>query len=99
MAREHTAPRFALWTSRLAVAFPFGAAAAARIHYVFTSTDLSRKAEAWLVLLTFPLCLICVLDLVLPFGSGGRTRVAILMWSILGIVLNIGFFVAVAISD
>ena len=98
MASEHNALRSALWMSRLSVAFPFGAVGVARLHYALTSTDLSKRTEAWVLLLTFPLCLACVFDLVLAFKFTGRLRLAGIAWSIVGIVLNVGFFIAVGVS-
>lgn len=98
MVSKQNAPGFALWMSRVAVAFPFGAVGAARLHYALTSNDLSKRTEAWLLLLTFPLCLACVFDLVLASRSAGRPRVAIIVWSIVGIILNVGFFIAAGTS-
>jgi hypothetical protein len=92
------APRFALWISRLAVAFPFAAIGVARLHYALTSIDLSAKVQAWVLLLTFLFCLACVFDLVLASRTVGKVKAAIIGWSIGGIVLNVLFFVVVSIS-
>jgi hypothetical protein len=84
--------------SRFAVAFPFAAIAVTRLHYALTSKDVSGQVQAWVLLLTFPLCLACVFDLVLASRTTGKARAAIIRWSIGGIVLNVLFFVAVGSS-
>ncbi len=84
--------------SRFAVAFPLVAIVVASIYYALTSHDLSSRVQAWVLLLTFPLCLACVFDLVLAFRTTGKARAAIVRWSIGGIMMNVLFFVAVASS-
>lgn len=98
LAKALSPTTFALWTSRLAVAFPLAAIAVARIHYALTTSDLSGKTQAWLLLLTFPFCLACIFDLALASKSTGSATAAIIGWSIGGIVLNVLFFVAVGSS-
>ncbi len=84
--------------SRFAVAFPLVAVTVARLHYAFTSNDLSARVQAWVLLLTLPLCLACVFDLVLASRTTGKAKTAIIGWSIGGIVLNMLFFIAVGSS-
>ena len=97
-AKGYFACKFALWMSRFAVAFPFASIAVARLHYALTSNDLASRVQAWVLLLTIPLCLACVLDLVLASRTTGKAKVAIIGWSVGGIVLNVLFFVAVGSS-
>jgi hypothetical protein len=88
----------AFWVSLCAAAYPILAVVIARAHYSLTSKDLSQRTEAGLLLLTFPISLACVFALLILFRDKARMRTAGIIWSVVGIILNVLFFVCVGSS-
>jgi hypothetical protein len=88
----------AFWVSLCAAAYPILAIVIARTHYSLTSKDLSQRTEAGLLLLTFPISLACVFALLISFREKARMPTAIIIWSVVGILLNVLFFLCVGSS-
>jgi hypothetical protein len=89
----------AICISLFAIIYPFLAIAIAQGHYAITSKNLNQRMEAGLFLLAIPICLYCALSLILSFRADGKKKKAGIIYSCLGIALNILFLLAVGASD
>jgi hypothetical protein len=99
MYRSQRLGLVALWLARCATLYPLVTVGAAQLHYAITSENLSRKTEASLMLFTFPICLASAFAFIVAFSERGRTRTLIIVWALIGVVLNIALFVTTGISD
>lgn len=80
-----------------AVVYPCLAAAIVWIHYALVHIDISKRTQAHLLLLTFPMWLGCGFSLLISIADGrGKKRALGVVGSVVGIILNVLFFFLIA---
>ncbi len=78
-----------------AVAYPFLVYAIVWSHYALAHSELSRRTEAFLLLLALPICLGCAFSIVIFIADGrGKTRAAGIAGALVGIIVNVLFLLA-----
>ena len=78
-----------------AVLYPFLVYAIVWSHYSLAHSDLSKQAQAILLLLVFPVCLGCAFSLVIFIADGrGKKRAVGVIGALVGIIVNVLFLLA-----